>query len=673
MQQEIKGLGIKNFRVFRDSELQFYPITIITGTNNSGKSSLIKALILLNKYFATGRLENDLEFDIDDINLGNFESLVNSKDEKFISFSFPIEWSVNLYGTQKNSWNVEYKFAKSPNPNKDGGYLSGIRFFENFSKRSLIDIEFINKEYKVFEVPGIIEKSEFISVHLDVDTIYSLIENEINTIIKKNEIVKDEVFEFNLENKTTISKVNESNGEGYFPMVPPLCAFNKNNLSKLFSEWEKAHAYRLQNNEKLNVDKTSFKLKKTPLLFYNSTLCKEDSVKIEQIERNAIQEYSKRIFKYSSDKDFIKNVSNDDALLYFTINNFDDPHSDSRKFKRVVSRLFNIRETEISESLSFFEHIYYMVLYELSRDAEMKVAVDFKKYFDTFNEIFNNSSRGFYLPIPDIERERFVPFNLRQIEIFFQNLLKEISSIVNNQFPFHYIPSLRSNLNRLLSYKYDHSIFAKTLREFINLDIPSKPEYSFFLYWLKEFNIGTDLLIDNYEGTSKAVFIIKNDRKVNILDLGHGTNQLLPILMKIVDVAVLNGKEIEAMPNMKEYAAATIIIEEPESNLHPKMQSKLADLFIDAMYKFNIKFILETHSEYLIRKIQYWTARKMIKPEVTGIYYFSDPEDTTAEEQIKKITIAEDGSLSNDFGQGFFDEAINLKLDILKLKNTQKN
>lgn len=44
---------IKNFRVF-DSDgatFELNPITILTGCNSSGKSSLVKSLMLLGDYF----------------------------------------------------------------------------------------------------------------------------------------------------------------------------------------------------------------------------------------------------------------------------------------------------------------------------------------------------------------------------------------------------------------------------------------------------------------------------------------------------------------------------------------------------------------------------------------------------------------------------------------------
>ncbi|MCF2445733.1 hypothetical protein L0657_17360 [Dyadobacter sp. CY345] len=46
MQTQLKGFGLEKFRVFKDyTWFDFAPITILTWTNSSGKSSLNKVLI----------------------------------------------------------------------------------------------------------------------------------------------------------------------------------------------------------------------------------------------------------------------------------------------------------------------------------------------------------------------------------------------------------------------------------------------------------------------------------------------------------------------------------------------------------------------------------------------------------------------------------------------------
>ena len=57
----LKKLGLENFRKFKDyQEFEFKPITILVGPNNSGKSSLIKALLLLQENLINGL--DDLKF-----------------------------------------------------------------------------------------------------------------------------------------------------------------------------------------------------------------------------------------------------------------------------------------------------------------------------------------------------------------------------------------------------------------------------------------------------------------------------------------------------------------------------------------------------------------------------------------------------------------------------------
>lgn len=181
-------------------------------------------------------------------------------------------------------------------------------------------------------------------------------------------------------------------------------------------------------------------------------------------------------------------------------------------------------------------------------------------------------------------------------------------------------------------------------------------QYLFIKRWLQKFNVSEEIkpFIDNQFGFQSLEV---NGRP--LIEQGTGIAQIVYILLSIA----LNPEHDKIF-----------LIEEPEANLHPKFQSLLADMFIDAAKTFDIQFIIETHSEYLIRKMQYLTAKKEVACTDTVIYYFHDPNNVPAgEPQVKKIEILEDGSLSSDFGAGFFDEATNWKFELMRLKNAQKN
>ena len=55
----MEKIQIKNFKKIKDEcEIDLAPITFLTGTNNSGKSTIIKAILLLQDYFKSQDLFN---------------------------------------------------------------------------------------------------------------------------------------------------------------------------------------------------------------------------------------------------------------------------------------------------------------------------------------------------------------------------------------------------------------------------------------------------------------------------------------------------------------------------------------------------------------------------------------------------------------------------------------
>jgi hypothetical protein len=74
----------------------------------------------------------------------------------------------------------------------------------------------------------------------------------------------------------------------------------------------------------------------------------------------------------------------------------------------------------------------------------------------------------------------------------------------------------------------------------------------------------------------------------NLVDVGYGVSQGLPI---IVDAML--------MPR-----SGTLLMQQPEVHLHPRAQAALGDLCVDLLAQEDKRFVVETHSDYLIDRIR---------------------------------------------------------------------
>lgn len=279
-----------------------------------------------------------------------------------------------------------------------------------------------------------------------------------------------------------------------------------------------------------------------------------------------------------------------------------------------------------------------------------------KKFFDEPLLVF---SKLFELFINDnsstINNDEFHKFIL---SLPLRKVLNDLSSIIENT---EYLEAVRANSKRLYTNDSQGTSFNELILDFRSREISDESK-KFINKWLKRFDIADELIFENIEGVATSLYLKKGDESTALADLGYGVTQFLPILLKVsLEIPIRESKQGFS------YVKKLMLLEEPETNLHPKFQSLMADFLVDALNTFEIRFLLETHSEYLIRKIQLLTAEEMITTEDSAIYYFPVP-NSVENSKISKIRINNNGSLDSDFGSGFFDEATNLKLELLRKK-----
>ncbi len=119
---------------------------------------------------------------------------------------------------------------------------------------------------------------------------------------------------------------------------------------------------------------------------------------------------------------------------------------------------------------------------------------------------------------------------------------------------------------------------------------PSKSTEEIVAGWLKQLGlIESFKIIHQSEDIYKAeVQVAGSDYIASLVDVGFGISQILPVLVLCASAP----------------SGTTILLEQPEMHLHPKAQSLLADVFIDAINKYGVQIIVESHSEHLLTRLQ---------------------------------------------------------------------
>jgi len=222
-------------------------------------------------------------------------------------------------------------------------------------------------------------------------------------------------------------------------------------------------------------------------------------------------------------------------------------------------------------------------------------------------------------------------------------------------------------------------------------------------FWLQKFGLGKTWIVRRVEPLEQY-YIIEIEQEsgefINIADLGYGAGQVLAfILMPFYlempaystsatfsfvenekknfvydDYGIRKVTYNDLLDSNGNKTIFKVYLEEPETNLHPNWQSILAELIVYQI-SIGIRFVIETHSEYLIRKIQNLIAQKNCDQNDVVIYYFNSKKDALTNDLpvVKEIKILSNGTLTESFGPGFFDEAGRLSIELLSLNTISKN
>ena len=159
--------------------------------------------------------------------------------------------------------------------------------------------------------------------------------------------------------------------------------------------------------------------------------------------------------------------------------------------------------------------------------------------------------------------------------------------------------------------------------------------------WLQYLGVAEDVRSEDRGkfGHELTVQIAGTQRSHDLTHVGVGVSQVLPILIA----------SLISEPD------TTLIFEQPELHLHPKVQTLLADFFL-SITLLGKQCVVETHSEYLINRIRFRVAAA-VEPnpwvEAVKTYFVERPSEGSTFQEVK---INEYGAVV-DWPDGFFDQS----------------
>jgi hypothetical protein len=143
-------------------------------------------------------------------------------------------------------------------------------------------------------------------------------------------------------------------------------------------------------------------------------------------------------------------------------------------------------------------------------------------------------------------------------------------------------------------------------------------------------------------------------------DVGVGISQVLPVV-----VAAQDG------------SASVVCIEQPELHIHPSVQVGLGDLFIDGAVNHGLSFLIETHSEHLVMRLQRRLREAAsgeasdavpgISASLVSMIYLGRSESGAV--QLTPIGFTDQGKFDAPWPDGFFPERT---VEVLPAKAREK-
>jgi predicted ATPase len=685
--------GVKNFKSIAEAELGLAPLTVFTGTNSSGKSAFLQSIAMLtqtvkNKDNGIIKLKGDL------IDLGSFDRIYHKNS---IENKAPQTGVIGINCIIQSNEDEYIRFELGLSDNEQGNEKIFIqRWHEEIEKlknsiketNELIESKVIESTEAIKSVEDYFSVSKLIHVLEDIDNIKNSISKKKDNFQSGKLFIKQALIEY----KETENKYPQCLKIGY-------------GASESFYEiWQKGENCTTISPELRNVDFENSSFIPSRICYKALGILHFGRLHPEDLYKDAISRLAEMLSvipdkklttkeeaeKYAEEV-FSGNYGDDDVkdLFYLCTNNHKILVIDEETamfnmipgLRDLFDKIKLVKKHSGSEYFDIELSDWYQVMSEQDKQTQeviinelnnfggfagslLKKIDDYKNYIEFLDLPWLNSAwkhlyKYFFNNIKYLGPLREDP----KWEYTINSKKESLGFFDHSWFKSHYEDTLnieyyRDQIEKDVGVKgentpfviyYMHTKFLK-VENYYSPDFFEMSDYktlkdediiTTLKEWLEYIGISKEIEVEEIEKDKRfKIVIVMNGQKFNLPELGTGVSQILPILVMCLSAPV----------------GSTLIIQEPEKNLHPKWQSRLADFFI-AMSLSGRQCLIETHSEYLIYMIRYRISQSLLRNDesIQKAIKLLYAEKENGETKFHEIKVNRHGEISA-WPDGFFDE-----------------
>ena len=298
----------------------------------------------------------------------------------------------------------------------------------------------------------------------------------------------------------------------------------------------------------------------------------------------------------------------------------------------------------IQDGISFYSSpLSFEKYYERMRNQQMQTLLGVEGFIPTNSGRVNEGSfaEDYYLRSARMSRLSNITLDIARLAMFAGSQLEQN---LTNLFP---LGPFRRPPERWYIYSgtkpQDVGFKGELLPDllFRNPNLVSKANT-----WLEHLKIGYQLKVRPVGGSVSDLFEVRlfDTRRdtpvdVGLSDVGFGISQILPFIVQSL------GSQ-----------SKIISIEQPEVHIHPKLQADLGDLLADTIREsLRNQFLIETHSEHLVLRLQKLVREHQLEASDVSIIYVSRQMEGA---KVQKLQFDDEGNFVDDWPGGFFPERL---------------